>query len=1207
MSEESRSKLIHMAPKVIVDHARKIVKHDQISLHSDALVSVVVPVYNVSTHLKECLQSISNQTYKNLQIIVVDDGSTDDSLALARSLALDDGRIEVHSQSNAGLGAARNRGTQCARGRYLVFADSDDVVPKTAYAIMVQTLEYSGSDFLTGSLYRFNSTKHEVPKWCTRLHSERRIGINVSEYLDGLVNVYAWNKMYRKSVWDNLGMSYTEGVRYEDQEPSTRLFLLSNSFDVIPDPVYGYRLRDDQSSITQTKHLLTDVKDRVRVVEATLETIDRHGDELIKRAWIAKLIRYDLLPYIRAGIDGEPEYRDEVEHLCRLVAQLSDPIVWANSPVKVRSLAALVLSNQWSEIEEAILFNDETGAHVPTVTTQDELTFTPPFSEAIAPEYRIFGLRLATEETKLVAAAATVEHLGESKFKVRGWAFIKNLPTTNDQAEIEIRIWAIESSSGRAIELKVSRYDDSAITRWSGSKWTNYNGSGYEFTVDARSCREQGVDYDPGTAEWCFKISVQYGGFVRESYLDRLVAGGSINRPPVIDADRRHNWSWKTSAANGLRLVLRRTDFGVEPVISEDAGLLLALTGRESATIRSAQLRRGSKRIRGRFVSKLGREFIKFDYTDADLGNEAAGVSWKLEAFDRTGARMFCSLVGQLERTWVATDVAWRQESPAEVHLEVNKFAGWIGTAKFEGEYLVFEGFVPAGSSLTHGNSRLVLMSSSGTHIEAPLEFEGLTFKAIIPFSAHACRTSLELGGYSIRLASKLSKYKDCGYWGEIREMLPLELAGDNRRVRFSMTKNGNAWLSLSSPLRDNEAGAWNQKRLQSMYRSLEDELKTNTVLFHSYLGEQANDSALALAEYLVTERPELELVWAVANPETELPEGVDPVILHSELWYRLVATSGTLVNNIYFDPWFRSRQGQKYVQTWHGTPLKAINRSYWKSIGRSAGWIRRMDRQAAAWTHLISPSPYYSEIVGLESGFEGKLVETGYPRNDALQSQNAKDVRRKIRRDFGIDEDVTAILYAPTWRDSLSKQSWKAEMVSFLDLASFSDQLGEGYVTLLRGHGHNARNGFRSHGLQATIDVTRHHDINELYLAADVIVTDYSSVMFDAAVTRKPLLFFVPDLDEYAGTGRGMYLDLAEVAPGPVIFKQHELVREIQSIPTISTRYQEKYDEFIERFAPFDDGFATKRVVESIWPKQNRMTISTADGELSTGHSVGR
>ena len=226
-------------------------------------LSVVVPVYNVEGYLEECLDSILAQPYDDLEFVMVDDGSTDASADIARRYADRHGNFRLVSQANAGLGAARNAGIEAAQGRYLTFLDSDDRLPADAYSAMMRTLEESGSDFAIGKLVRDEGDRRFAMPRMRDNHRVRRVGVRLDEMPRILADVFAVNKVYRRTFWDQAGLTFPTDIRYEDQPTLTRAFLAADRFDVLTETVYLWRIRTDGSSITQRRDDIADLYDRI--------------------------------------------------------------------------------------------------------------------------------------------------------------------------------------------------------------------------------------------------------------------------------------------------------------------------------------------------------------------------------------------------------------------------------------------------------------------------------------------------------------------------------------------------------------------------------------------------------------------------------------------------------------------------------------------------------------------------------------------------------------------------------------------------------------------------------------------------------------------------------------------------------------------------------------------------------------------------------
>ncbi|GAB3195413.1 hypothetical protein GCM10027062_02280 [Nocardioides hungaricus] len=267
------------------------------------VVSVVVPVHNVEGYLAEAVDSVLAQTHAELDVVLVDDGSTDGSGAIADEYAARDPRVRVVHTENRGLGAARNEGARHVRGELLAFADSDDVVPPDAYATLARELRRTGSDFATGSVVRREGdTLTELP-WMRRLHREGRTPLVVEDHPEILGDVFAWNKLFRRDFWADAGLAWPEGVRYEDQPTTTAAYVRARQLSVLPDVVYHWRIRHDGSSITQQRSSLDDLRDRWTTKRMSLATVADFGSAKVGRIFHDRVLAGDLHRYF-AEIPG---------------------------------------------------------------------------------------------------------------------------------------------------------------------------------------------------------------------------------------------------------------------------------------------------------------------------------------------------------------------------------------------------------------------------------------------------------------------------------------------------------------------------------------------------------------------------------------------------------------------------------------------------------------------------------------------------------------------------------------------------------------------------------------------------------------------------------------------------------------------------------------------------------------------------------------
>ena len=154
--------------------------------------------------------------------------------------------------------------------------------------------------------------------------------------------------------------------------------------------------------------------------------------------------------------------------------------------------------------------------------------------------------------------------------------------------------------------------------------------------------------------------------------------------------------------------------------------------------------------------------------------------------------------------------------------------------------------------------------------------------------------------------------------------------------------------------------------------------------------------------------------------------------------------------------------------------------------------------------------------------------------------------------------------------------------MQELLDLDRLASELGEEWTIILRGHNYNRRASAKDASRARILDLTEHHDINDLLIVSDTLVTDYSSVMFDYLCTGKPVFNYVPDLEDYTAS-RGMYMTVGECAVGPLLHEQDALLAELGGIDGYNERYGDRYRQRAEFFVPWDDGHASERALGAL------------------------
>lgn len=363
------------------------------------------------------------------------------------------------------------------------------------------------------------------------------------------------------------------------------------------------------------------------------------------------------------------------------------------------------------------------------------------------------------------------------------------------------------------------------------------------------------------------------------------------------------------------------------------------------------------------------------------------------------------------------------------------------------------------------------------------------------------------------------------------------------------------------------------------------ERIAPNAIFFESFYGRQVSCNPLAIDREVARRHPEVPRYWSVTSERIAPPPGAIPLLVGGADWFAARRLARLLVVNDWLRYRFRRRRGQTVLQTWHGTMLKHL------ALGRPDVGLRTrlaIHRESRRWNLLLSQNPHSSEQFRRSYAYRGEILEVGYPRDDRLAQSLAGAQRSPVliagaRRDLGVPAGRRVLAYVPTWRDA------QPAPVDALDVQALAAALGEEWTVIARGHTRTHGHGGFAATHSAVIDASAHPDVNDVILAADLLVTDYSSVMFDAAVARVPMLFFVPDLMQYRDRERGFTFDFAAAAPGPLLTERDDVVACARALAADGEQAEwiraaaPAAARWRARFAPHDDGHAAERVVDAL------------------------
>ena len=572
-------------------------------------LSVVVPFHDAVGQLRDCVESLLGQSYANLEIVLVDDGSVDGSAEIAQGYGhAQPGRVRVVSQEHRGVGAARNAGVAAASGELLAFCDADDTVPRQGYERMVAALHESGSDLCVGSLTLQVQGQHQEPLWARRSNAHRRIGVTPQDHPEIMANLMPGPRVFRRSFWDEHGLSFATEGDHSDIVTIVRSMLEARTIDIIPSVVYRWGWREDGRSLWQQGLLdRRRVADRVAQICAAGELVVATGSEPVQKAYFAEILHTTVPDLVRAAVTRDNGYWDTLgTELRRLLGLLSEE-TFPDVPVEDRIIAWLCAHDEREATEEFLEYAFDNQNGYPHRMVGDHPHITLPFIDALA-EASDELTGVARSEMRYRTRLLTVRWSTPTVLTLEGAAFIEYLDDAYAASEIVLVLR--DRGSGRTWRLGTQPAPDANVNQWSARAHEDHTGAAFRCDVDVSSLPRP--ESDPVLLD--VTVELRTGAHRRaEGFQSRAVnfSAGLLEAATSDGVCAEPRWEPHAGLSLELR-VARRTDLGAsgptEPVqvadFSADAGVLrlqgstdrdveIALVGPRARTGWAAAVRTG--------------------------------------------------------------------------------------------------------------------------------------------------------------------------------------------------------------------------------------------------------------------------------------------------------------------------------------------------------------------------------------------------------------------------------------------------------------------------------------------------------------------------------------------------------------------------------------------------------------------------------------
>jgi CDP-glycerol glycerophosphotransferase len=993
-----------------------------------------------------------------VQVVLVDDGSTDDSRAVAERLAATHRNVTAVSQPHTGVGAARNRGVRHASGDYLAFCDADDVVPPAGYSRLVDTLEHTGSDLAVGAAAIQVKGRFNQPEWVRRSNPRRRTGVHVTEVPEILGNLVVGTRVFRRSSWDAAGLRFESDDERSDIRLVVRSLLASRTIDVVPAVVYRWFARDDNRSLHQRD--LYDprrVADRVREICIAGELLVGSQD-VLRQTYFSEVMHTTISDLVKAAVCRQDGYWEALhQELTRLLDLIPEETL-DRVPVADRITAWLCAQDERGATEEYLeyAFDNQHGFPFDLVDGRPRIAL--PFIDALADAPLALTL-VADADMRFRARLTRVRWLEDGVLRVEGAAFMEYLDDRCGSSEVEL---VLTDRLGHEVRVPTVPCPGVTVNQWCSRANEDHTGAGFAAELDVATLGLAVPEtYDA-------RVELRLAGFRSGGPFRSRNAAGSSGLLELADVDgTAYQPVWHEHRGLSLRVGQPEVPSGAAvpgPVVADTVtavGSLLRIEGESD--------------------------------TEVWLSLAGPRASTPPVQADREGAR-FRAEISLLDDEW----------GMAPTSLPADTYAVRARTAD---------------------GAEFPVSCARSLWRDLPRRFDSAEW-TIAP-------SVVDEGDLNVRV-------------------VPVE------------------WTSSRPPL-------LRRAMRDKLYVESREKPLRDVVLFETFAGKGTGDNPGAICAEFARRDLGVDLVFSVIDRSNVPPPGARTVIRWSPEWFELLGRARWLVVNASLPYFFRKREGQLYFQTWHGTPLKRI--AHDRPHLDFFNWHHRRQLLVArdGWDYLLSQSSYCTQFLSSAFRYTGPVMEVGYPRNDILVSDVGAEVRDRVRAHFGIPEDAKVVLYAPTWRDNL-RVGRVFNKVLYLDPQEVVSSIEDCYL-LVRGHYNSVGAPEDRSASERVLDVTRYPDIADLYLAADVLVTDYSSVFFDFVLTDKPMVFLAPDLEAYRDDNRGFYLDYHDTVPGPICLTTGEVVEAILG-PDDHVAARKR---FREKFTPLDDGSAAARVVDGI------------------------
>ncbi|MBU7455804.1 bifunctional glycosyltransferase/CDP-glycerol:glycerophosphate glycerophosphotransferase [Leuconostoc fallax] len=1122
-------------------------------------VTAIVAAYNVEYYIEETLDSLVNQTYPNLEILVIDDGSSDDTLNLVNYYASKYSQIKVMTQQNSGIARTRNKGIMVANGKYITFVDGDDVVPKNAYEKMVESLLISDSDMVSGFVKHINST-HTYPAGMFKVAIKDTVRqTNIRQHPELVYETTVWNKMYRRDFLIDHNIFFPEDRAFAEDIPFTMMaHMTARTVDIISNTVYFWRIRDrGDVSATQDRANLDFFDQRIEMLLLARNIIlSKSETDNVLKSFDFKLFDHDLNIYLQMFENRSEsfllKFHQRIVRLVRQVGEASIKTMPLNKQIYYFAFFNADFTTYRRYINRRL---DQTPLELvkghlqikDSALSKDILSQISLYN-ALLPHYLLTDVYFDEESSNAV---------------IKGEWFLEGFQDiTPNSEEIHARIVNIDNHQSVDVEIiRGKRYE---------RKGLRYIKRFDPFTINLDY---QKIAHVISSGRWKIKLTNRIGEATCEEFVGNPLSAKTQKFSKIEEASRisssfNHSWELVLNVADKVDIQNEKDKIliSVDAIQYNHQNIRIVFSTNKTVSLLKIISRKSNDISE---LEKLDDNQYVWETTvnDADMTFDHIS-NFSIESDNNKTLLLSRTDVSVTEQNEILT-LSSTVNNHFNLLLNTNKLLVDNGYFKKNKLYLQLHDVV---------NVKNVVAVNSDEEVTLPIQQNH--HNIIVQLDTSNGDYVLQNMNYDLYLKDAQSK------------MYVLHL--DNVMIDFTKEHRYKhqrhvIWRSRMGTLRIKSNIIWHlfwdktpRRRkftewvLYPLMRLLP--LKKNIWVFDSYWSSKFSSNEKAIYEYIQENHPEIKNIWIFNDPNVPITGNGKKVRKGSIEYWWYMARAKYLVQNTNFPQNYVKRVGQIEIETLHGTFMKTMGFDE-PNFRFASRWTQeRFAQRNERWDYLVSPSKFMDKVAPEAFRYQHKVLHTGFPRNDQLIKNNNPSSIGKLKHKLSLPLNKEIVLYAPTYRQTNGFDFQ-------IDLDEYVKNLGDKQILLVRLHYFIASQLDLSQYAGQVIDMSSYPEIEDLYLVSDILITDYSSVMFDYAMLHRPMVFYAYDLEWYTNPkNRGTYLDYVDTVPGPIVKTNQELMEVLSDTTRLKQFDRQRLQKFYEEFTTYGQtGNAAQEVVEQV------------------------